>query len=849
MEKDAALHEYAGLSEQEVTQRTAEGKLNTPVHCESLSLKDIVRENVCTYFNLIFLLIAVCLIFVGSYRDLTFLPIIIANTLIGIVQEWRSKKLLDRLTIMTAPQTRVMRDGKDIKIASSELVEDDLVILESGNQVPADARILDGEVAVNEALLTGEAEELVKHRDEMLLSGSFIVSGTCRARLEKVGAESYISKLTLEAKERVNKEQSEMIRSLDRLVLVIGILIIPITVILFSQQYFIHHTSLKDAVTGTVAAILGMIPEGLYLLASVAMAVSAMRLAMARVLVHNMKSIETLARVDVLCVDKTGTITENTMTVKKIVPLSEGIGRDARNSASRLLPEDAAGRDAVPSGMTVPDNLTDAYDSGEEIVDDFMSDEIAALELKIGDFAAAMSNDNPTIKAIKTHFSRQTGRRPEKIYPFSPIYKYSAAVFQDTNYVLGAPEFVLKSDYPIYAGRIEQFTLLGYRTLVFGLSQTDPGGNELTQPIVPLCLILLTNPVREKAAETFAYFDRQGVRIKVISGDNPMTVSEVAMEAGIPGADRYIDASALEEEDMQQAAEQYTVFGRVTPAQKRSLIAALKKNGHTVAMTGDGVNDVLALKDADCSIAMASGSDAAAHVAQMVLLESDFSRMPAVVSEGRRVVNNIQRTASLFLVKNIFSLLMSLFSIIFMMQYPLQPSQISLVSMFTIGAPAFILSLESNTDLIKGRFMSNVLFKALPAGLTDFVLISFLMIFCGTFTIPDQELSTLGTVLLAIIGVMILYKVASPMTPLHWFIWGAVVAGLLFAMFFLGSLFAITPLSGRSSLILIMFVLLTEPVLRYISYLIHRIWQLFEWIITTIRRKKEEQEKLFADMK
>ena len=527
-----------GLTAEEVNERIEQGKTNISDAGEELSLRDIVRENVLTYFNLIFLLIALCLIVVGSFRDLTFLPIIIANTLIGIIQEWRSKKILDRLTFLAAPKTTVMRDGGEKKVSAEELVLDDIVILESGAQVPADARIMDGEAAVNEALLTGETEELVRRSGDMLLSGSFIVSGRCMAKLEKVGNDSYISRLALEAKSTVRKEQSEMIRSLDRLVLVIGILIIPIAAVLFSQQYFIHHASIKDSVTGTVAAILGMIPEGLYLLASVAMAVSAMRLAMSRVLVHNMKSIETLARVDVLCVDKTGTITENTMTVKRIVPLAAGVGKDLRDDPARLLSDteqagsagtagagtDDAADPGIDHGNPMGGMADDPYlsDDGGQVVDSFTADETAALERKIGDFAAAMSNDNQTMKAVKTFFGKQTGRRPEKIYPFSPICKYSAAVFSDRCYVMGAPEYVLMSDYPVYARIIEEYAMLGYRTLGFGVAGEDPVGARLQAPIAPLCLILLTNPIRANAAETFAYFEKQGVAVKVISGDNPL---------------------------------------------------------------------------------------------------------------------------------------------------------------------------------------------------------------------------------------------------------------------------------------------------------------------------------------
>ena len=860
----------SGLTSEEVSILTSRGEVNTPVETEHTTLRDIIFENVFTYFNLLFLIIAVCLIMVGSYRDLTFLPVIISNILIGIIQEWRSKRLLNKLTFMAAPQATVIRDGKEMKVPSAELVRGDLVCFAAGNQIPADAVVLEGEASLNEALLTGEADEITKRPGDQLLSGSFVISGTCRARLEKVGAESYISKLTLEAKEGKRGEQSEMIRSLDRLVKIVGFLIIPIAAALFIQQYHFNHLGLRESVKGTVAAILGMIPEGLFLLASVAMAVSAMRLAMNKVLVHNMKSIETLARADVLCVDKTGTITENVMVVSRVIPLGpEGTMPDA----SRMITgekkgsegtaestvsgqENASGPSYGPERRpetaqeTVYDYISDEDEAGHEseVFETYPQEVLEPLMLRIGDFAACMGNDNITMKAIKTYFGKQGGRRPEAVYPFSPVYKYSGAVFGGKAYVLGAPEFILRDQYPVYASRIERYAMLGYRVLIFALYQGELDGQALREPVVPLGMILLTNPVREGAGQTFRYFEEQGVTIKVISGDNPMTVSEVALEAGIAGAEKFVDATALDESDMKSAVEAYTVFGRVTPHQKRQLIAALKSNGHTVAMTGDGVNDVLALKDADCSIAMASGSEAAAQAAQMVLLESDFSRMPAVVSEGRRVVNNIERTASLFLVKNIFSLLLSVFSIIFMLNYPLEPSQVSLIGMFTIGIPAFVMSLETNTGRIRGHFLSNVFFRALPAGLTDFAVISALVIFCKEFNVSETDMSTSCTILLAIVGIMILYRIASPMTTFHWVLWISMIFGILFCMTFMNRIFAISTLSDKSAMLLIIFAIITEPALRYLSLLTRKIWQLAAWIMKKVRIRKEEQENLFRNI-
>ena len=798
-----------GLTEEQVQERISYGAVNAPVESPSKSTKEIVYSNVFTYFNLIFFIIAVLLCLVGSFRDLTFLPIVLANTFIGIIQELRAKKVLDDLSILNAPKSSVIRDGQEKTIPAEELVLDDVIVFRAGNQIPADAVVEEGEVLVNESLITGEADQISKKKGSSLLSGSFIVSGECRARVEQVGKDSYVSSLTLEAKAMNDEELSEMIRSLDRLVKIVGIVIIPIGIVLFSQQYFIGGSSIRDSVTATVAAVIGMIPEGLYLLASVALVVSVMRLAMQKVLVHNMKCIETLARVDVLCVDKTGTITDNTMTVKKLLPLHKAGGAEGEKNEDETQGEEEA----------------------------FSQEEQNEVELAVGDFAAAMATDNITMKAIKEYFRKRSGKRPDQIFPFTSENKYSGASFDEGQYVLGAPEFILRSQYQEYAPGIESWSRQGYRVLVFARYKGTLDGKPLTEPVEPMGMILLANPVRDNAKETFHYFAQQGVEIKVISGDNPVTVSQVAAEAGIANAELYVDASSLaDEEELKNAAGSYTVFGRVKPEQKRQLISALKKAGHTVAMTGDGVNDILALKDADCSIAMASGSDAAAQAAQIVLLESDFSKMPSVVAEGRRVVNNIERTASLFLVKNIFSLFLSIFSIILMVNYPLEPSQISLISMFTIGIPAFFMSLERNTDRIRGHFLSNVLFKALPGGLTDFLTVSALYLFCMEFNVSENDVSTSCTILLAIVGLMILYQIASPMTRAHWLLWIAMAAGLVYCMIFVSSIFAISSISKKCLMLLVMFAIITEPTFRYLSLWIKKLSELYR----THRKKQKE---------
>lgn len=770
----------SGLSAEQVKRRFAQGENNYKVESSTLSVSEIVRSNVCTYFNLVFAVIAVLLAIVGAWSDMLFLPIIVANTCIGIIQEVHSKKVLDKLSILNAPHAVVIRDGKRQEIPADQLVLDDIVEFSAGSQIPADAKVVSGELQVNESLITGESDEIEKREGDSLLSGSFVVSGKACARLEKVGKDSYISKLTLQATKSKKGEQSEMIRSLNYLIMVMGIIIIPIGIALFVQSFIYNEGTFHDSITGMVAAIIGMIPEGLYLLTSVALAVSSVRLAQKKVLIHDMKCIETLARVNVLCVDKTGTITE--------------------------------------PGMHVYD--FSVLDGADQL-------EISQL---LADFVAAQEKDNATMEALKAHFSNGSGMRAREVYSFSSETKYSGAVMNDgKSYVIGAPEFVLRGQFAQYQEQIATYSSKGYRVLVFAQYEGTLDRKPLTEPVLPLCFVMLANPIRKGAKETFTYFAENDVDIKVISGDNPLTVSVIAAEAGIVGAERFVDASTLKEkEDYYRAVEEYTVFGRVTPSQKRMLVQALKEHKKTVAMTGDGVNDVLALKDADCSVAMASGSEAASNVAQLVLLDSDFSRMPSVVAEGRRVVNNIERTAALYIVKNIFSMLLAIFSVILMLDYPLEPSQVSLISMFTIGIPSFVLALEPNKELIRGHFLTNVLVRALPAGLTDFIVVSGLVIFCREFQVDLDCLSTSCTILVAIVGFMILHRIARPMNTGHIVMLVGVIAGWILCMLFGGSFFGITGISKQCEMLMVIFAIITEPVLRYLSLIV-------EWISARCR--------------
>lgn len=802
-----------GLTSEEVRERIDNGLTNHTDISTQKTVGQIVKSNLLTYFNLIFLILTVLLCIVGSFRNLTFLPVIIGNTVIGIFQELRAKKTLDKMSMLNAPHSIVVRDGEQQQIQSEELVKDDIIILSAGNQICADATVLSGSISVNEALLTGESDEIKKKSGDRLMSGSFVVSGQCYAKLDKVGNESYISQLTAQAKAMGDGEQSEMIRYINKLVKWVGIIIIPVGIILFCQAYIMNGETFKKSVVSMVAAVLGMIPEGLYLLTTVALALSTIRLAKKQVLLHDMKSIETLARVDVLCVDKTGTITEPGMQVTELV-ISGRCG-------------------------------------------DAEMDKRAFAHL-LADYSAVIEDNNATMEAIRAYVAKNEiekgSRTLLKTQPFTSANKYSKVSFVEGDYMLGAPEFIMKDRYEDISEEIEEYQSKGYRVLLMAeqsgssamadtenAADTDKSGQQTpgvkvaadmassrAGMVSPIGYIVLSNPIRENAESTFTYFKEQGVAIKVISGDNPATVSEVAKRAGIDGAENYVDASTLaSEKDITEAVDKYTVFGRVTPKQKQLIVRALQKQKHTVAMTGDGVNDILAMKDADCSIAMASGSEAAAQAAQTVLLDSDFGRMPYVVFEGRQVVNNIQRSASLFLVKNIFSLLMAIFSAIFAITYPLEPSQISLISMFTIGLPGFLLALEPNRDRIEGNFMVNVMLKALPAGLTDVLSVGALVICGQVFNLPSEDIATAGTMLLAVVGFMIIIKISHPFNKMKYGVLLINIIGLLFCGLFLGRLFAIESISNICFLLMVVFAFAAESMFRYLTLFVEKLSSFF----------------------
>lgn len=769
-----------GLTQEQVSSRVADGLVNVTNDESTMTTKKIICSNIFTYFNLIFFILAIVLLYEGSYNNLTFLIVVFVNAVIGIVQELKSKHTLDKLKLVSAPETIVIRDGQHEHIPSNQLVLDDIVIFNAGNQICADAIVCSGELTVNESLVTGESDEIKKKPGDVLLSGSFVISGKAKAKLDKVGNESFAAKLSKDAKKIKKKQQPGMMKSLTRLIQAIGIIIIPFAILMFWNQHKILMLPEKVSVENTAASVIGMIPEGLYLLTSVALVASTIRLAKKQTLVHDMKCIETLARVDILCVDKTGTITEPEMNVQEVIPLS--------------------------------------------------NDSLDEWESQIADFVCCMNADNETMKALKAHWAdAQPGRMAMRIKGFSSATKYSAADFGSGDaYILGAPEMLLKENTAGLQNLIAEHSSQGERVLLFASYAYDMGGEDdifengsLGEMVTPLALITLSNAIRPKAKETFEYFENQGVTVKVISGDNPRTAAMAAERAGISGADRYIDLSTLQsKEEIVKAASEYTVFGRVTPDQKRLLIRSMKKSGHTVAMTGDGVNDVLALKDADCSIAMASGSEAAANVSDLVLLDSDFSGMPHVVAEGRRVINNIERSASLFLVKNIFSFILSLISLLSVSLYPLKPAQISLISALMIGVPSFFLALEPNQEMVHGKFLRNVLFRALPAGLTAVILVEWSILFADAFHIETELASTVSFFLYAFASYLMLYRVCKPMNAWHATLFGLMGTAFILAIIFIPGWFQIARLDYNSALILSPLLLLTLP----IDYVLQRLF-------------------------
>ena len=699
-----------GLTDEQVNERIAEGKVNADENPNTRTYKQIVRENTLTFFNFLNLVLLVLVLLVGSYKNAFFVCIIIINTLIGIAQEIRAKKTIDKLAILTARKSVVIREGQKWTVPTEELVLDDVVCLKTGDQVPADARILEGSLEVNESLLTGESDNLPKNEGDELFSGSFVTSGEACCQIIHVGKDNYAAQITSEAKE-FKRHNSELKNSLNAILKVISIIIVPLGALLFYKQYYIVGDTFRDSVVSMVAGVLGMIPEGLVLLTSVALTLGALVLANKKTLVQELYCIETLARVDTLCLDKTGTITEGTMCVERVEPYV------------------STGRVETAATESEPAESPEAEAQGQVAADPAFGDDINTV---MGNMMYVLKDQNATIDALRKRFPAKQDMTPEHVIPFSSDRKYSGAVFEEKGtYLMGAAQFLFPENNEELTEKCQAYAEEGLRVLVLAHSSQNAEGTELPEGLKPLALMLLTDVIREEAPDTLAFFDSQEVDLKVISGDDPVTVAAIARRAGLKNADSYVDATTLTtEEELQDAVAQYSVFGRVTPQQKKAMVQALQAQGHTVAMTGDGVNDVLALKEADCSIAMAQGSDAAKNIANVVLLDSNFASMPHIVNQGRRVVNNIRTAASMFLIKTMFSVMLSLLTIFFGNAYPFEPIQMSLISACAVGIPTFLLAQENNYEKIDHTFLRHVFINAFPAAITITFCVFAVMLVC-----------------------------------------------------------------------------------------------------------------------
>lgn len=764
------MESIKGLTHKEVEEKIKQGKTNKVKIKTNESILKIIRKNIFTYFNLIFLILTILLITAHSYRNLTFLGIIIINVLIGIIQQIRSKITLDKLSLLDKNKYVVIRDENEEVVDSDNLVEGDLIILEAGKQIPADAVVVSGKLYVNESLLTGEQDEIEKEVNSKLMSGSFVVAGKATVQLTNVGDESFSAKIIKESK-KIKETKSEMISAIDNIVKFAGIIIIPIGMLLFISAYVVNGSGYKDSVNSMVSALLGMIPEGLYLLTTVALALSSMKLAQKKILLHDMKSIESLARVDVLCVDKTGTITNNTM------------------------------------------KILDIFDKKENSI--IKNKENIGIEI-LAKYINTIEDTNITMDAIKEQLKGISSEKLSNIKRenFNSKNKFSfVKIDENITYKLGAPEILLNNE---YEELISKRTKNGERVIAF----IEEKNNE----VIPILFISLKNEIRKNAKEIFEFFDNRQVQIRVISGDNPITVSSITKQAGIKGYEKYIDCRELKDyADIRKAVKKYVVFGRVNPEQKRQIIKALKETGLKVAMTGDGVNDILAMKEADCSIAIGSGADAARETAQVVLLDSDFGKMRNIVYEGRKNINNITRSASLFTYKNIFSVLLSIYSIIFAMQYPLEPNQVSLGSAFTIGIPAFLLTFEENQKKQQnGNFMRKVFTNSLPAAITSFLAIVAMVRFSDLFNVGIKEITTACSYLFFTGGFLILYKIIRPLNKYRTSVMFLCILGIILTINIMPNFFAIKEISERSAILVTLFAIAEFSVIRWITLILDK---------------------------
>jgi cation-transporting ATPase E len=760
-----------GLTDEAAAALRESGASNAASSGHGKSVWRILADNLFTLFNLLNLLLALALLFVGAYRNMLFLGVVISNTLIGTVQELRAKKTVEKLKLLSESPVKVRRQGRILEIPPSEAVKGDVVLLKTGDQVCADAIMTGGICDAGEALLTGEQDAIHKNPGDWLYSGSFITGGSCECQLEYVGDESYINRLSASAK-KIIAPKSALMTDLRKIVRLVSVLLIPIGIALFCKQYFGMGASLSEAIPSSVAAMVGMIPEGLMLLSSVALAAGVVKLGRKKTLVQELYGIETLARTDMLCLDKTGTITTGSMILKKFIP-ADGVNE-----------------------VQFTDTLSR--------------------------FLGAVDASAPTLFAI----AKEVAPRPEtpaKLIPFSSARKYTCVTFSDgMTVIVGAPSFALREKYDDGTrALVEAEAKKGYRVLAAAECEGAIEGEEAppVRKILGLCVI--SDEIRKEAPECLRYFKEQGVNIKIISGDDPITVAAIAEEAGLEGASlRAVDASSLTDEEIDEKADEYIIFGRVTPDRKRKLIMALKKAGHNVAMTGDGVNDIPAMKCADCSIAMASGSDAARHAAQLILLDNNFACLPEIVSEGRRVINNIGRTASLFLVKTIYSFLLGILMIILPAAYPFQPIQLTLVSSLTIGLPSFFLALEPNSERVRGNFLKTVLLRALPGGISVTVCAAAASMMESVW--PREVCSTVATVSAGIIGLLMLISVSLPFSKLRAIVCASMAVLFSAGVIFFGHIFFLTPLGWQQLLALLGITLFGAAVIFISRYFYSR---------------------------
>ena len=820
-----------GLTNEQVQERIAEGKVNVNENPNTRTYKQIILENTLTFFNFLNIALLVLVLFVRSYKNSMFMGIILINTVIGIIQEIRAKKTIDKLAILTESKTVVLREGKKWSISTEKLVLDDLIFLKTGDQVPADVKVLEGTVEVNESLLTGESDNLSKSQGDELFSGSFVTSGEACCQVIHVGKDNYASQITSEAKE-FKRHNSELRNSLNAILKVISIIIVPLGAMLFYKQYMIVGDTLKDSVVNMVAAVLGMIPEGLVLLTSVALTLGSMVLATKKTLVQELYCIETLARVDTLCLDKTGTITEGTMKVED-VQLYDTAQTTIVQHTAKFDPETGEPVQNVPA--LKPEVTVSAEKENGQIQETVNSETLSQEERQklqeidhiMGNMMSVLHDQNATADALRKRFPSRNDLKLIHAIPFSSDRKYSGAVFEGRGtYLMGAAQFLFPEGNEELLEHCSSYAQEGYRILVLAHSEQETKGTERPTGLEPLGLFLITDVIREEAPDTLAFFDSQGVDLKVISGDDPVTVSAIAKKAGLKNANHYIDATTIKtSEEMQRAVAECSVFGRVTPQQKKQMVQALQSQKHTVAMTGDGVNDVLALKEADCSIAMAAGSDAAKNIANVVLLDSNFGAMPHIVNQGRRVVNNIRSAASMFLIKTIFSVLLSLITIFFGDAYPFEPIQMSLISACAVGIPTFLLTQENNYNKIDHTFLRHVFMNAFPAAVTITGCVFTIMLVCQDVYHSNVMLNTACVLVTGWNYMSALRTVYSPLNTYR----KVIIYGMQFAFFISAVVLQdlLTLGSLEFGMIILVFVLMTfSPILiETITEWIRRIYE------------------------